>query len=228
MIIRLHGLPARYIAFAVNQLTTGKDSWTEYNRSGLSERMFMRLLRDLQRLAHTSPAAVFPPNTSNKFRASVEYYCCDAMYRAMGNRHFLHTGFIPEVVRAGMDLIPSGDAIPEVVLPSISALMARRAAERGDGNLWAKVIHYPRKDLFIPADFSSSSHIFTVWAIKSGAHLMAAKWGKGYQHRYKVVLLEHGVPVENTIPYNSEREDTCPMVNAYLGPPGLIQDPPTS
>ena len=31
MILHLHGLPARYIAFAVNQLATGKDSWTEHN-----------------------------------------------------------------------------------------------------------------------------------------------------------------------------------------------------
>jgi len=58
-------------------------------------------------------------------------------------------GFIPEVVHAGMDLIPSGDANPEVVVPSISELMARWAAERGDGNLWAKEIHYRHKDLFI-------------------------------------------------------------------------------
>jgi len=169
-----------------------------------------------------------PPNNSNQFRATMECHCCDAMYRAMGNRHFLYTGFIPEVARAGMDRIPSGDANPEVVLPSISELMARRAGERGDGNLWAKEIHYPHQDLFIPADFSSSSHIFTVWAIKSGTHLMAAEWGKGYQHRYKVVLLEHGVPVENTIPYDSEGEDPCPTVNAYLAPQGLIQDPPAS
>jgi len=146
----------------------------------------------------------------------------------MGNRHFLYTGFIPEVVRAGMDRIPSRDADPEVVLPSTSELMARRAAEKGDGNLWAREIHYPKQDLFIPADFPSSSHIFTVWAIKNGTHLMAAECGKGYQHWYKVVLLEHGVPVENTIPYDSEREDPCPTVNAYLVPQGLIQDPPAS
>ena len=223
--LRLHGLPARYIAFAVHQLVTGKDRRSEYSNFGISERTFLRLLCDLQRLAHTSPAAIFPPNTSNRFRATMEHHCCDAMYRAMGNRHFLYTGFIPEVVRAGMDRIPLGDANPEVVLPSISELMARRAAERGDGNLWAKEIHYPHQDLFIPADFPSSSHIFTVWAIKSGTHLMAAEWGKGYQHWYKVVLLEHGVPVENTIPYDSEGEDPCPTVNAYLAPQGLIQDP---
>ena len=28
MTLHLHGLPAKYIAFAVNQLTAGKDSWT--------------------------------------------------------------------------------------------------------------------------------------------------------------------------------------------------------
>jgi len=106
--------------------------------------------------------------------------------------------------------------------------MARRASETGDGNLWAKEIHYPHKDIFIPTDFPSSNHRFTVWAIKSGTHLMAAKWGKGYQHRYKVVLLEHGVSVENTVPCGSEGEDTCPTVNAYRAPPGLIQDPPSS
>jgi len=97
----------------------------------------------------------------------------------MGNRHFLFTGFIPEVVRAGMDWIPLGYADPEVVLPSISELMAWRAVERGNSNLWSKEIHYPHQDLFIPADYLSSSHIFTVWAIKSGTHLMAAEWGKG-------------------------------------------------
>jgi len=112
----------------------------------------------------------------------MEYHCCDAMYRAMGNRHFLYTGFIPEVVRAGMDRIPLEDAHPEVVLPSISELMTRRAAERDDGNLWAKEFHYPHQDLFVPADFPSSNHAFTVWATKSGTHLMAAEWGKGYQH----------------------------------------------
>jgi len=100
----------------------------------------------------------------------------------MGNRHFLYTGFIPEVVRAGMDRIPLEDAHPEVVLPSISELMTRRAAERDDGNLWAKEFHYPHQDLFVPADFPSSNHAFTVWATKSGTHLMAAEWGKGYQH----------------------------------------------
>jgi len=106
--------------------------------------------------------------------------------------------------------------------------MARRAAERDDGNLWTKEIHYPHEDLFIPADFLSSNHRFTVWSIKSGTHLMAAEWGKGYQHWYKVVLLEHGVPVENTMLYDSEGEDTCPTVNTYLALPGLIQDPPAS
>jgi len=100
--------------------------------------------------------------------------------------------------------------------------------EKGDGNLWKKEIHYLHKDLFIPTDFTSSDHRFTVWAIQNGTHLMAAQWGKGYQHQYKVVLLEHGVPVENTTPYNSEGEDPCPTVNAYLAPAGLIQDPPTS
>ena len=65
--LRLHGLPAKYIAFAVHQLVTGKDSWSEYNLFGISERTFMRLLCDLQRLAHTSPAALFPSNTSNQF-----------------------------------------------------------------------------------------------------------------------------------------------------------------
>jgi len=100
MTLRLHGLPARYIAFAVNQLVTGKDtsSWTEHNHCCLSERTLLRLLCNLQRLGHASPVALFPPNTSNKFRATVEHHCCDAMYRAMGNRHFLHAGFIPEVV----------------------------------------------------------------------------------------------------------------------------------
>jgi len=76
-------------------------------------------------------------------------------------------------------------------------------AEKGDGNLWQKEIHYPHKDLFIPANFPSSDHNFTVWAIESGTHLMAAKWGKSYQHQYKVVFLEHGVSVENTMPYDS-------------------------
>jgi len=226
--MRLHGLPAKYITYAVHQLVTGKDSWSEYNHFGISERTFLQLLCDLQRLAHTSPTVLFPPNTSNRFRATIEYHCCDAMYRAMGNRHFLYTGFIPEVVRAGMDRIPSSIADPEVVLPSVSELMARRAAERGDGNLWAKEIHYPHQDLFTPADFPSSSHKFTVWAIKSGTHLMAAEWGKGYQHRYKVVLLEYGVPVENIVPYDSEGEDLCPTVNACAAPQGLIQDPPAS
>jgi len=143
IMLRLHGLPARYITFAVHQLVTGKDSWSEYNRFGISERTFLRLLCDLQRLAHTSPAALFPPNTSNRFRATMEYHCCDAMCRAMGNRHFLYTGFSPEVVRAGMDRIPLRIANPEVVLPSISELMAWRAAETGDGNLWAKEITIP-------------------------------------------------------------------------------------
>jgi len=45
--LHLHGLPAKYITFAVNQLTTGKDRWTEYNRFGMSERTFLRLLCDL-------------------------------------------------------------------------------------------------------------------------------------------------------------------------------------
>jgi len=54
----------------------------------------------------------------------MEYHCHDAMYRAMRNQHFLLTGFIPEVVRAGTDLIPSEYADPEAVLPSISELMA--------------------------------------------------------------------------------------------------------
>jgi len=53
--LHLHGLPAKYITFAVNQLTTGKDCWTEYNRFGLSERNFLRLLCDLHRLAHPPP-----------------------------------------------------------------------------------------------------------------------------------------------------------------------------
>jgi len=57
---------------------------------------------------------------------------------------------------------------------------------------------------------------------------MAAEWGKSYQHLCKVVLLKLGVPVEHTMPYNPEGEDPCPMVNAYLAPPGLIQDPPAS
>jgi len=224
----LHSLPARYIAFAVHQFVTGKDSWSEYNLFGISERTFLRLLCDLQRLVHTSPAALFPPNTSNRFRATMEYHCCDAMYRAMGNRHFLYAGFIPEVVRAGMDRIPLGDAHPEVVLPSISELMAQRAAERGDGNLWAKEFHYPHQDLFIPDNFPSSNHAFTVWATKSGTHLMAAEWGKGYHHRYKAVILEYGVPVVRSIPYDSEGEDPCPTVNACMAPQGLIQDPPAS
>jgi len=228
IMLRLHGLPAKYIPFAVHQLVTGKDSWSEYNPFGISERSFLRLLCDLQWLAHTSPAALFPSNTSNQFRATMEYHCCDAMYRAMGNRHFLYTGFIPEVVHAGMDWISSEDAHPEVVLPSIRELMARRAAERGDGNLWAKEFHYPLQDLFVPANFPSSNHAFTVWAIKNGTHLMAAEWGKGYQHRYKVALLEYGVPVENSIPYDSEGEDPCPTVNACAAPQGLIQDPPAS
>ena len=30
MIICLHGLPAKHIAFAVNQLAMGRDSWMEY------------------------------------------------------------------------------------------------------------------------------------------------------------------------------------------------------
>jgi len=127
-----------------------------------------------------------------------------------------------------MDRIPSEYADPEVVLPSTSDLMARRAAEKGDGNLWAKEFQYPHQDLFFPADFPSCNHVFTVWATQSGTHLMAAEWGKGYQHRYKVVLLEHGVPVEHSIPYDSEGGDFCPMVNAYLAPQGLIQDPPAS
>jgi len=227
-VLRLRGLQAKYIAFAVHQLVTGKDSWSEYNCFGISERTFLRLLCDLQQLAHTSPAVLFPPNTSNQFRATMEYHCCDAMYRAMGNRHFLYTGFIPEVVCAGMDWIPLGDAHPEVVLPSTRELMARRAAEPGDGNLWAKEFHYPHQDLFIPADFPSSNHAFTVWATKSGTHLMAAEWGKGYQHRYKAVILEYGVPVERSIPYDSEGEDPCPTVNACAAPQGLIQDPPAS
>ena len=158
----------------------------------------------------------------------MEYDCCDAMYRAMGNRHFLRSGFIPEVVRAGLDQITSEHANPAVVLPTIRELMARRAAEKGNGNLQNKDIHYPHKDLFAPADFPSSNYNFTVWAIKKGTHLMAAEWGKSSQHRYKVVLWEHGVPVENTMPYDSKGEDPCPTVNAYLAPPGLIQDPPTS
>jgi len=68
MMLSLHGLPAKYIAFAVNQLITGKDSWTEYHHCGLSERTFLCLLRNLQRLAHSSPATLFPTNTSNRFR----------------------------------------------------------------------------------------------------------------------------------------------------------------
>jgi len=113
----------------------------------------------------------------------------------------------------------------------------RRAAEKGDSNLWKKEIHHPHKDLFIPANFSSSDHRFAVWAIKSGTHLMAAKWGKSHQHRCKVVFLEHGVPVEHTfflmwthsaVPCDSKGEDPCPAVNACLVPPGLIQDPPAS
>jgi len=109
------------------------------------------------------PSNPIHSNTSNRFRATMEYHCCDAMYRAIGNCHFLYTGFIPEVVRAGMDRIPSEDAHPEVVLPTTRELMARRAAERGDGNLWAKEFHYPHQDLFVPADFPSSNHAFTVW-----------------------------------------------------------------
>jgi len=127
-----------------------------------------------------------------------------------------------------MDRIPSECADPEVVLSFTSDLMARRAAGKGDGNLWAKEFHYPHQDLFIPANFPSCNHVFTVWATQSGTHLMAAEWGKGYQHWYKVVLLEHGVPVEHSIPYDSEGGDLCPTVNAYLAPQGLIQDPPAS
>jgi len=63
--LRLHGLPARYITFAVHQLVTGNDSWSEYNSFGISERTFLWLLCNLQWLAHTSPVALFPPNTSN-------------------------------------------------------------------------------------------------------------------------------------------------------------------
>jgi len=97
--------------------------------------------------------------------------------------------------------------------------MAQWAAEKGAGNLWKKEFHYLHKDLFIPANFPSSDHRFAVWAIKSGTHLMAAEWGKGYQHCYKVVLLEHGVSVEHTMPYDSEGEDPCPTVNPIWHPP---------
>jgi len=134
MVLHLYGLPARHIAFAVNQLVTGKDSWTEQKRCCLAERTFLWLLCNLQRLAYTSPVALFPHNKSKKLRATMENHCCNVMYRAMGNQHFLHTGFVPEVVRAGLDLIPSDYAHPSVVLPSISELMARRAAEKGYGN----------------------------------------------------------------------------------------------
>ena len=94
MMLSLHGLPAKCIAFAVNQLITGKDSWTEYHHCGLSERTFLCLLRDPQWLAHSSPATLFPTNTSNRFRVTVDYYCCNVMHRAMGNQHFLYVGFV--------------------------------------------------------------------------------------------------------------------------------------
>jgi len=53
--LRLHGLPAKCIAFAVHQLVIGKDCWSEHNCFGMSERTFLRLLCDLQRLAHPPP-----------------------------------------------------------------------------------------------------------------------------------------------------------------------------
>jgi len=169
----------------------------------------------------------------------MECHCCNAMCRAKANYTDISSmrASSPEVVQAGLDQIPSDHADPEAVSPSIGGSMARRAAEKGDSNLWKKEIHHPHKDLFIPANFSSSDHRFAVWAIKSGTHLMAAKWGKSHQHRCKVVFLEHGVPVEHTfflmwthsaVPCDSKGEDPCPAVNACLVPPGLIQDPPAS
>jgi len=101
------------------------------------------------------------------------------MYRAMGNHHFFRAGFIPEVVRAGLDRIPPEHADPEEIAPAICELMSRRALEKGDGNLWEQHIHYVHKDLFAPADFLSMRHSFTAWAAKSGAHLLAAEGGRG-------------------------------------------------
>jgi len=157
-ILRLHGLPAKYIAFAVNQLATGKDSWTEHKHCHLSEKTFMRLLCDFGRLARTPPEVLFPPNVYNKFQATVEYEACDSMYRAMGNHHFFRAGFIPEVVRAGLDRIPPEHADPEEIAPAIRELMSRRALEKGDGNRWEQHIRYVHKDLFAPADFPSMRH----------------------------------------------------------------------
>jgi len=69
--LHLHGLPAKHITFAVNQLTVGKDRWMEYNRFGMSERTFLRLLCDLHRLAHTPPGS---PISSQHFKSVPRYY----------------------------------------------------------------------------------------------------------------------------------------------------------
>jgi len=148
----------------------------------------------------------------------VEYEACDSMYRAMGNHQFFRAGFIPEVVRVGLDRIPPEYANPEEIVPAIRELMTRRALEKGDGNLWEQHIHYVHKDLFAPADFPSSRHSFTVWAAKSGAHLLAAEGGRGYEQYYKVVRLELGVPVEYIIPYD---DDDYPSDVAYFEGPNV-------
>ena len=132
------------------------------------------------------------------------------------------------MVRAGLDLIPHPYADPAVKKPSTSTLMAMRAASKGDGNLWAKDIHYPHKDLFVPADFPTSDHRYTVWALKNGNHLMAAEWGNQHQYVYKVVLLEEGFTVENIIVDDDLGGHPCPTINACLAPPGLVQDAPAS
>jgi len=178
----------------------------------------MRLLCDLGRLARTPPEVLFPPNVYNKFQATVEYEACDSMYRAMGNHHFFRAGFIPEVVRAGLDRIPPEHADPEEIAPAIRELMSRRALEKGDGNRWEQHIHYMHKDLFAPADFPSMRHSFTVWAAKRGAHLVAAEGGIGDEHYYKVVRLELGVPVEHRIPYD---DYDLPSDAAYFESPNV-------
>ena len=72
----------------------------------LSENTYNRLICDLQRLAHTNLLNIFHPNSDGMFLARKEYYWCDLIHKAIGSRHFLHSNFIPEVVRAGLDLFP--------------------------------------------------------------------------------------------------------------------------
>jgi len=125
-----------------------------------------------------------------------------------------------------LDRIPPEYADPEEIAPAIRELMAQRALEKGDGNLWEQHIHYLHKDLFAPVDFPSLNHNFTVWAAKSGAQLSAAEGGRSYEQHYKAVSLELGVPVEYIIPYD---DDDLPLDAAYFEGPnveGPHQDPP--